>query len=428
MKNILFLHQNFPGQFRHLAPHLSRQGWQVVGLGETGNIKRQTRLPNTQTLGYPHTPRQPHGHAYLRTVESHVRQGQSALRGLLILKRTFTPDIICAHPGWGEALFLREVFPNSKIINYCEFFYRADGADVGFDPEFPAPTLDALCRLRLRNTPHLLALDACDKGWAPSQWQARQLPAAYRHKIEVIHEGIDTDLVSPKPDAVFNYKGLKLTRADSVVTYVARNLEPYRGFHVFMRALPKILADNPKVRIIIVGGDAVSYGMHPKDAPHWRAKLLKEVGRKLDPSRVHFVGRLPYADYLALLQVSSAHVYLTYPFVLSWSLLEAMAAGCALIVSRTAPVEEVISHNENGLLVDFFDTAEIAGRVGEVLNHPQKYEAMRSKARETIVQRYDLRRVCLPRQVAMLAGMLEKMSSTETVPATENQMNTMGSN
>ena len=269
--------------------------------------------------------------------------------------------------------------------------------------------------------------DACDQGWTPSQWQARQLPAAYRHKVEVIHEGIDTELVSPKPDAVFSYKGLKLTKADNVVTYVARNLEPYRGFHVFMRALPKILADNPNVRIVIVGGDAVSYGMHPKDAPHWRAKLLKEVGRQLDPARVHFVGRLPYADYLALLQVSSVHVYLTYPFVLSWSLLEAMAAGCAVIGSRTAPVEEVIRHNENGLLVDFFDTAEIAGRVGEVLNHPQKYEAMRSKARETIVQRYDLRRVCLLRQVAMLAGMLDKTSGTETMPA-ENQMNTMGSN
>ena len=428
MKNILFLHQNFPGQFRHLAPHLSRQGWQVAGLGETNNIKRQTRLPGLPTLGYWHTPRQAHGHAYLRTVENHVRQGQSALRGLLVLKRTFTPEIICAHPGWGEALFLRDVFPDSKIINYCEFFYQADGADVGFDPEFPAPTLDARCRLRLRNTPHLLALDACDKGWAPSQWQARQLPAAYRHKIEVIHEGIDTEQVRPKSDAAFNCKGLTLTKADRVVTYVARNLEPYRGFHVFMRALPKILADNPKIQVVIVGGDEVSYGMYPKDAPHWRAKLLSEIGSQLDPTRVHFLGKLPYADYLALLQVSSAHVYLTYPFVLSWSLLEAMAAGCTVIASKTAPVEEVIHHGENGLLVNFFDTAEIAGRVSEVLNHPQDHEAMRHKARETIVQRYDLQRVCLPRQVAMLAGVLDKTSGTETMPATENQMNTMWSN
>lgn len=415
MRGILFLHQNFPGQFAHLAAHLATQRWQVVGLGEAGNIQRQGKLPKVKTLGYRHAPRQAHGHTYLRSVENHVRQGQSALRALLILKKTFEPHIICAHPGWGEALFLREVFPNSKIVNYCEFFYQTNGADVGFDPEFSAPSLDARCQLRLRNTPNLLALDACDQGWAPSQWQAKQTPAAYRHKVEVIHEGIDTTRVCSNHDALFSHQGLRLTAANTVLTYVARNLEPYRGFHSFMRALPKILADNPKVQVVIVGGDEVSYGTAPKDAPHWRARLLSEIGSQLDPARVHFVGKLPYAQYLALLQVSSAHVYLTYPFVLSWSLLEAMATGCAVIASKTAPVEEVISHGGNGLLVDFFDIAGIAEAVGHVLAHPDDYKAMRRQARQTIQQHYELNRVCLPRQVAMLEGLLGETGNAKVL-------------
>lgn len=402
--NILFIHQNFPGQFLHLAAHLATlPGINVVGLGEAKNIARGKKVSGVRVFGYRHEARPAEGHVYLRGLENQVRQGQAVLRALLDLKkRGFTPHLICAHPSWGESMFLREVFPQSKIVNYCEFFYQTHGADVGFDPEFQSSSLDALCRLRLRNTAHLLALEDCDIGWTPSQWQARQLPDAYRPKVSIIHEGIDTRKIHPKGDATFQYRGLSLSRADSVLTYVARNLEPYRGFHTFMRSLPKILSANPKTQVVIAGGDEVSYGRPPVDAENWRAKLLAEVGSAVDPARVHFVGKLPYEDYLALLQVSTVHVYLTYPFVLSWSFLEAMAAGCALVASRTAPVEEVIEHGHNGLLVDFFDCNALAEAVGEVLANPEDFAPMRSWARETVQRRYELNDICLPRQVAML--------------------------
>ncbi len=408
--NILFIHQNFPGQFRHLASHLAQdRKWQVVGLCDASNMHSQRELPGVTTLGYRITHKEPTGHAYLRGLETQVRRGQAVLRSLLELKRKgFEPQVICAHPSWGEALFLREAFPDSKIICYSEFFYRAQGSDVGFDPEFQDPGLDFLCRLRLRNTVHLQSLDTCDHAWTPSQWQAGQMPAAFRERCSVIHEGIDTEQVRPDPGARFRYNGLSLTASDSVLTYVARNLEPYRGFHVFMRALPSILATNPQTQVVIVGGDEVSYGAPPKDAPNWREKMLAEVGDALDLSRVHFLGKLPYADYLTLLQVSTAHVYLTYPFVLSWSLLEAMAVGCAIVASRTAPVEEVIVDGENGLLVGFFDTAALAKQVSRLLEEPEVFQTMRRRARETVLARYELKQVCLPMQVETLQSLLER--------------------
>ncbi len=406
--NILFIHQNFPGQFKHLAIHLAQQpGWRVFGLGDAANLKGRPAPPGLTVFGYRHQHRKPTGHAYLQGLEDQVRRGQDVLRSLLALKRKgLVPDLIVVHPSWGEALFLREAFPDSKILCYSEFYYRNDGADAGFDPEFP-PTapLDSRCRLHLRNTVHLQAFAIADQLWAPSQWQASQLPAIYRARCSVIHEGIDTENIRPEPEAVFLVKGLRLTRQDRIVTYVARNLEPYRGFHTFMRALPAIQQANPQAQIAIVGGDEVSYGARPEGAAHWREKLLAEVGDRLDHSRIHFLGKLPYADYLKLLQVSSVHVYLTYPFVLSWSLLEAMAAGCAIVASRTGPVEEVITDGENGVLVDFFDTDAVSTKVSEVLGAQEIFLGMRHKVRATATERYELQCRCLPKQMGMIASM-----------------------
>lgn len=403
---ILFVHQNFPGQFRHLARHLAvDHGWQVVGLGDAANVQQRPALEGVTIVGYRFTPKKPAGHPYLRGLENQVRRGQAVLRALLKLKQQgFKPWVIVAHPSWGESLFLREAYPEAHIVNYGEFHYALEGADVGFDPEFPAPDVNERCRLRLRNTAHLHALAECDRIWSPSQWQARHIPEAYRAKTAVIHEGIDTRLVAPNSAACFRHGDLTLTEADQVITYVARSLEPYRGFHIFMRALPALLKAHPKAHAVIVGGDEVSYGRAPSDAAHWRAKMLAEVGATLDLGRVHFLGKLPYADYLSLLQVSSVHVYLTYPFVLSWSLLEALAAGCAVVASRTAPVEEVITDGQNGWLVDFFDHVALAERVGECLARPTATEACRQKARQTIVERYDLATRCLPQQVQLLTG------------------------
>ena len=404
---ILFLHQNFPGQFRHIALHLAqRMQWKVVGLGDARNTKAQL-ASGVQILAYKHEEPRPKGHPYLQGLESRVRRGQSVVRGLLAMrKQGFTPDIVCAHPSWGESFFVREAFPRAKLVSYCEFYYRASGSDVGFDTEITSNSLDDLCRLRLRNTTNLMALVDCDSGWSPTRWQAAQYPAELRDKISVVHDGVDTAVVRPDAHAVFRHGELRLTAADTVLTYVARNLEPYRGFHIFMRALPKLLRDNPQAQVVIVGGDDVSYGKAPPEGGNWREKMLGEIGDVAGMNRVHFTGKLPYKDYLSLLQVSTAHVYLTYPFVLSWSMLESMAAGCAIVASSTAPVTEVIEDGVNGILTDFFDVDTLAAKLTAVLSDRAGHAAMRARARATVVESYDLNRVCVPRQMELLQGLL----------------------
>jgi glycosyltransferase involved in cell wall biosynthesis len=290
-------------------------------------------------------------------------------------------------------LFLKDVFPAARVLLYCEYFYRTRGGDLGFDPEFPASD-EKLLRLRVMNAPLLMSLDASDWGMAPTLWQQSRFPGAYRSRMTVIHDGIDTDAVTPGTDG-----------DEEIITYVARNLEPYRGFHVFMRAIPEIQKRRPQARIVIVGGDEVSYSPRLPGGLTYRARLLRELDGRIDLSRVHFAGRLPYADYVALLRKSSVHVYLTYPFVLSWSLIEAMAAGCLVVASRTPPVEEVVADGKNGLLVDFFSTEAIAARVDEALKNREYFKPLRENARRTAVERFDLRRVCLPRQLQLVEAL-----------------------
>lgn len=404
--NILFVHQNFPGQYKHLAQFFAaNRNNQVATLSER-YPDRPLKMAHMKHVFYD----KPQGagdrtHHYLRGAEAAVRRGQAAAKAAMGLKESgFTPDIICAHPGWGEALYLKDIFPKTPILNFYEFYYNARGADVGFDPQFPSSFDDAL-KIRTRNTVHLLSLVSADWGVSPMVWQHSQFPAAFRPMISVIHDGIDTRTVRPDAGAVLKIDklGLEFTRKDEVVTYVSRNLEPYRGFHVFMRALPEMLRRRPKAHFVIVGGDEVSYGRAPKEGKNWRQVMMEEVGSALDMSRVHFVGKLPYPTFLKMLQVSSAHVYLTYPFVLSWSMLEAMASGALVIGSRTQPVEEVIVDGENGLLVDFFSPPALAARVDEALSDPGRMEALRKRARETVVERYDLQSVCLPQHLALIS-------------------------
>ena len=301
---------------------------------------------------------------------------------MLQMKRSgFTPDVILAHPGWGETLFAKDAYPDARLVHFCEWYYAARGADVGFDPEFPS-TLNDHARIRSWNALHALNLTHCDAAVAPTQWQRSRHPEVFHHKITVQHEGIDVDSLMPDPDARITVTNGQILRAgDPVVTYVARNLEPSRGFHVFIRALQKIQRLNARAHAVIVGGDGVSYGAAPTDAPTWRERLLREV--KLDPARTHFLGRIPYETYVRVLQISSAHVYLTYPFVLSWSMLEAMACGALIIGSDTAPVQEVLQDGQNGLLVPFFDVDAIANTVLQALEQPSGLAELRSRARLT---------------------------------------------
>ena len=276
------------------------------------------------------------------------------------------------------------------------------GRDVGFDPEFPETGADGHVALHLKNASTLLALADCDFGMSPTEWQRSTFPREYQQKIEMIHEGIDVDIVKPAPDAVFRLSsGRELRRSDEVVTFVARNLEPTRGYHIFMRALPHIMAKRPRAQVVVIGGDGVSYGAAAPPGTTWKSVFFDEVTGQIDRKRIHFAGRLPYADYIRALQVSSAHVYLTYPFVLSWSLLEALSAGCLVIASDTAPVREVVD-TENGLLVPFFDIEQLAERVIEALTYPRRFRSIRAQARRTILDRYDLARICLPKMMAFI--------------------------
>nr|WP_316640419.1 glycosyltransferase family 4 protein [uncultured Roseateles sp.] len=376
---ILIIHQNFPGQFRHVAQAWSQQpGWQVLGIG------RDTApgLPGVQCLKYkPHRGVNKGQHHYLRKMEDAVLHGQAVARILLDLKtKGFTPDVILAHPGWGETLYAKDVFPDTRLVHFAEWFYNSHGADIGFDPEFPV-TFDDLTRIRSWNALHLLNLENCDAAISPTHWQKAQHPTVYQSKITIAHEGIDTDNLGPDPSAQFRLPGGHVLKAgDPVITYVARNLEPYRGFHSFMRALPKIQAEHKQCHTVIVGGDDVSYGNKPKDAAHWRDRMLKEVASSLDPTRTHFLGKLPYADYKRILQVSATHVYLTYPFVLSWSMLEAMASGCLVIGSNTAPVREVLKDAESGRLVNFADQRAIAESAVQAISDPARFAETRLAA------------------------------------------------
>jgi glycosyltransferase involved in cell wall biosynthesis len=330
-----------------------------------------------------------------------------AAKAMMALRaRGFDPRLIIGHLGWGETLFAKDVFPDAMLIVHAEFFYSATGADVGFDPEFPDGGIEHLFELRAKNAAILAAMNDADVAVTPTRWQASRFPSYLQAKLNVVHEGIDTNRVRPNASASFRVAGTDLLfrPGDELVTFVNRNLEPYRGYHVFMRALPAILAARPRAHAVIVGGDAVSYGAASANGASWKDIFLAQVREQLPMQRVHFVNRIPFNDFVSLMQVSAAHVYLTYPFVLSWSMLQAMSAGAPLIASNTEPVLEVVEDGVNGLLVDFFAVEALAQRVIDVLARPQDYAAMRAAARRTVVERFDLASRCLPRWLEILGN------------------------
>ncbi len=415
MVQALFLHQNYPGQYRHLAPLIAkRRGARVVGLGERAN----QAPPGPQHLRYP----TPEGagektHRYLRPVEAAVRRGQAVARALTGLKQKgFTPDIICCHPGWGEGLYLRDVFPDAKLLQYCEFYYQSSGGDVGFDPAQEV-TLDETARVRTLNMTQLQSLEATDWAVSPTLWQRSRYPGFIQAKTSVVHEGVDASFATPNGASHVKLPdGFMASRQEEIVTFVSRNLEPYRGFDIFMRALPEILARRPKAHAVIVGGEERGYGRLPVDGKSWKATMLAEVGAKLDMSRVHFTGRIPHDGLVALFRLTRAHVYFTYPFVLSWSLVEAMGCEALIIGSDTAPLAEVMEHEKNGILLPFFDHARLADTVVDAIANPDRYQPLRKAARRTMLERFDLHAQCLPRQVKLFDAVLEGRPGSDAIP------------
>ena len=411
--NVLFVHNSFPAQYKHLVRALARDP--RVRLAAIGAARSRPPVSVDYRRYVLMDGDVSATHPFARRFDLECRRAEQVLYALSSLSSSgFEPDVVLAHPGWGEALPLRPLFPKARILLYCEFFYRPTGQDVGFDREFANVGADGLVGLHLKNAATLLSLSDCDLGVSPTAWQRSTYPQEYQEKIKVIHEGIDTEVVRPQPDAVFRLtSGRELRSADEVVTFVARSLEPLRGYHIFMRALPRILRARPRTQILVIGADGTSYGRSPPESQTWRSIFYREVADKIDSSRVHFTGTLSYLNFLRALQVSSAHVYLTYPFVLSWSLLEAMSAGCLVIGSDTAPVREVI-HERNGVLTPFFDPEALSECVIRALARPQDYADLRAEARRTVLSEYDLERVCLPRILDLVHG--EKRGTQTAAP------------
>jgi len=397
----MFIHQNFPGQYAHAAPAMAaRSGVSVHAVGE----KPGYSAPGVNYIAYG-TPKGAGEttHRYLRPFEAATRRGQHIANRLVQLRdKGLKPDIIVCHPGWGDGLFVKDVFPQARTLFYWEFFYASTGQDLGFDPAQQV-TLDDAARVRTLNATQLVSLQSADWGVSPTRWQWSRYPAWARARMSCLHEGVDTQRCAPRAEAMFRTpEGREFRRGDPVISYVARNLEPYRGFPSFMRAMVRIQRERPDLHAVVVGGNEVSYGKKPEGAENWKAKMMEEVGRELDLSRIHFTGRVAHDALHDLFRVTQAHIYLTYPFVLSWSMLEAMACGALIIGSDTAPVAEAVTHGRNGLLVPFFEPETLARTVVSVLADRDKYEHLAAAGRQSVIEQYDLKTVCLPRQLDMI--------------------------
>lgn len=400
---VLFLHPNMPGQFKHLVKAMVDRGdHEVVFITQPNAVHMKGVKKIEYRVG---RNSHPEIHRYLLNVEKGIFQGQEVWRVAKELKsKGFVPDLIVGHPGWGDGLFLKDLFPDVPHLFYCEFYYRAEGSDSNFFPEEPMED-DDRARIRIKNAINLFNLELCDWGISPTRFQARQHPEAFQSKISILHDGVDTRLIRPLESPELKLPNGKTIRKGSpLVTYVTRNIEPYRGFPTFIRAVEKILSERKDVQVIVVGGEEKGYGKAAPPGKTWRG--IFEEGLNLDHNRLHYLGKVPYSKYLEILNFSTVHLYLTVPFVLSWSLMEAMAMGCRLVVSDTEPLREVVRNGESALMEDFFDHDAFAKRALEVLADPQQFDAMGVKSREIIEDFYALEKV-LPLHLKLMEEMAQ---------------------
>ena len=408
--NILFLHPNFPAQYFHLAPYLgSNPENRVYFLSKRNAIDRN--LPGVKLGLYKEAGEKALAWSStcgpLRPAAEAMLDGKQIVSSLewLVREEGFRPDIIVGHTGWGSTLFVKDVYPDVPLLGYFEWYYHAKNSDSHWWPD-EVPRIEESISIRARNAHHLLNLEACDAGITPTQWQYSQFPQEFRYKLNVIHEGIDTDFCRPaerKAPLVLEDLGLCMPEDAEIITYVARGLEVYRGFPYFMDALRLLLERRPHAHAIIVGEDRICYGAE-LDGTTYKKEEEKKGG--YDPARIHFVGLRNRGDYLHILQASSCHIYLTRPFVLSWSFLEAMSCGCPIVASRTPPVQEVMEDGVQGLLADFRSPHHIARRAEELLEDRALAARLGKEARAVILDRYELKH-CLQRQEDLIYSLMK---------------------
>lgn len=405
---LLFVHQNMPGQYREFVQWLAEtRQHDIMFLTQR---KQPPTFRGVRTVIYnTHHVAAEDAYGLVKTWESAAGSGfgaAMAARGLQ-QKEGYTPDIIIGHVGWGELTFMKEIWPDVPVIGFFEYYYSVTGGPVGFDPESPVSD-HAPFIMQAHNTVPLVNIERVDLGQCPTEWQKNRFPTSFHDKMYVCHDGIRTDTLLPNPDVTLSLGRLDrpLTRDDEIVTYVSRNLETTRGYHQFMRALPDIMAGRPNARILVVGGNDTSYGGKSKHPNGLRGQMEAEVGDRVDWDRVHFLGQVPYEDYQKLIQISRCHIYLTMPFVLSWSLLESMSMQATIVASDVAPVREAITHGETGMLVDFFDPAALAAQVVDVLAKPDEYAHLGPNARAHVVEHYDFEKVCLPEHIRQINALV----------------------
>ena len=404
---LLFVHQNMPGQYRELVQWLAeKKEHEIVFLTQR---KKPPVFEGVRTVIYkPHHVAKEKTYGLVRTWENAAGAGFGAAQAAGKLRDDgFTPEIIIGHVGWGELTFIQEIYPGVPVIGFFEYFYSTNGGPVGFDPESPvsehAPYLMAA-----NNTVPLVNIEVVDLGHCPTYWQRDRFPKSFHDRVYVCHDGIRTENLLPNPDVKVTLGRLDepITCDDEIVTFMARNLETTRGFHQFMRALPIIQAARPNARFLVIGGNEVSYGGKSKHPGGLRAQMEEEVGDRVNWEMVHFLGQVPFEDYKKIIQVSSCHIYLTMPFVLSWSFLESMSMQSTIVASDVAPVREAITHGETGLLVDFFDPEAMAAQVVDLLKRPKNYAHIGPNARKHVVETYDFLTVCLPEHLRQINALV----------------------
>lgn len=408
MSDVLFVHNNFPAQFGFIAEKLAGDGHRVAAIAsETGRAPDHIKLVKWNANRGTTNGILP---AAVRAEADLIRGGAAAQAALALRKDGFDPALIVGHPGWGETTYMREIFPRARQIAYAEYYYRSEGGDVGFDEEFsPAREKDPH-ELYAKNAGMAMAFAEADAIVSPTPFQASLIPEVFRTRTHIIHEGVDTAVVKPNPHPKLTMgNGKVIDGSRPLVTLINRRFEPLRGFHIFMRALPKLMAAVPEADVIVIGADeAGGYGKPAEGGKTWGAQLFAEVADRLDRSRVHFVGRVPHPLMIETLTLSSAHVYYTYPFVMSWSLLEAMATECLVLGSDTPPVRDAITPGVDGILNGFFDVDALSDAMIEACRNPEKFKPMRKAAREMVLKRYDRATICEPAWVNLVTPLLDR--------------------